>query len=183
VIRPHENLIGLFRFSRREKAGVTIVPSYLLNNRRGNDYPRIPLPQSPRLLGCPRAIRPCSSKIAVRPCCATGGWPQSQSADGLIARALNCWSSSGHDRFRDLVAPVLARLRPQRLSSADGLIQPSPIPSSQPDDVSSAACCDSPIRHRRYSRLLYRVNIMNQQEQYLGPWASCRLSVLSAVEG
>lgn len=49
-------------------------------------------------------------------------------------------------RFRDLIAPALARLRQQLLSSANGPIQSSPLPYSQPDDVSAASCCDSPMR-------------------------------------
>jgi len=59
MIRPYE-FHWVFRFWRSEKAGVTIMPSYLLNNRSGNDYTRILLPQSLSLFGCTRAIRPWS---------------------------------------------------------------------------------------------------------------------------
>ena len=57
VIRPYE-FHWVFRFWRSEKAGVTIMPSYLLNNRSGNHYTSILLPQSLSLFGCTRAIRP-----------------------------------------------------------------------------------------------------------------------------
>lgn len=65
---------------------------------------------------------------------------------GRLPALLRTDSHQPTTRFRDLIAPDLARLRQQLLSSANGLIQSSPLPYSQPDDVSAASCCDSPMR-------------------------------------
>ncbi|MBL0638645.1 tyrosine-type recombinase/integrase [Aeromonas veronii] len=124
------------------------MPSYLLKNRNGNYYTRIPFPQSLRLLGCPLEIRVSlltkdRSEATLRNLVAAHGIKIMM---GRLPALLRTDSHQPTTRFRDLIAPDLARLRQQLLSSANGLIQSSPLPYSQPDDVSAASCCDSPMR-------------------------------------
>jgi integrase len=124
------------------------MPSYLLKNRNGNYYTRIPFPQSLRLLGCPLEIRVSlltkdRSEATLRNLVAAHGIKVMMGRLPALLRA-DCHQPTA--RFRDLIAPDLARLRQQLLSSANGLIQSSPLPYSQPDDVSAASCCDSPMR-------------------------------------
>ena len=124
------------------------MPSYLLKNRNGNYYTRIPFPQSLRLLGCPLEIRVSlltkdRSEATLRNLVAAHGIKIMM---GRLPALLRTDSHQPTARFRDLIAPDLARLRQQLLSSANGLIQSSPLPYSQPDDVSAASCCDSPMR-------------------------------------
>lgn len=124
------------------------MPSYLLKNRNGNYYTRIPFPQSLRLLGCPLEIRVSlltkdRTEATLRNLVAAHGIKIMM---GRLPALLRTDSHQPTARFRDLIAPDLARLRQQLLSSANGLIQSSPLPYSQPDDVSAASCCDSPMR-------------------------------------
>ncbi|WP_156120199.1 site-specific integrase [Aeromonas finlandensis] len=124
------------------------MPSYLLKNRNGNYYTRIPFPQSLRLLGCPLEIRVSlltkdRSEATLRNLVAAHGIKIMM---GRLPALLKADSHQPTTRFRDLIAPDLARLRQQLLSSANGLIQSSPLTYSQPDDVSAASCCDSPMR-------------------------------------
>lgn len=124
------------------------MPSYLLKNRNGNYYTRIPFPQSLRLLGCPLEIRVSlltkdRSEATLRNLVAAHGIKIMM---GRLPALLKADSHKPTTRFRDLIAPDLARLRQQLLSSANGLIQSSPLTYSQPDDVSAASCCDSPMR-------------------------------------
>lgn len=124
------------------------MPSYLLKNRNGNYYTRIPFPQSLRLLGCPLEIRVSlltkdRSEATLRNLVAAHGIKIMM---GRLPALLRTDSHQPTTRFRDLIAPDLARLRQQLLSSANGLIQSSPLPYSQPDDVSATSCCDSPMR-------------------------------------
>lgn len=124
------------------------MPSYLLKNRNGNYYTRIPFPQSLRLLGCPLEIRVSlltkdRTEATLRNLVAAHGIKIMM---GRLPALLRIDSHQPTARFRDLIAPDLARLRQQLLSSANGLIQSSPLPYSQPDDVSAASCCDSPMR-------------------------------------
>ena len=124
------------------------MPSYLLKNRNGNYYTRIPFPQSLRLLGCPLEIRVSlltkdRSEATLRNLVAAHGIKIMM---GRLPALLKADSHQPTTRFRDLIAPDLARLRQQLLSSANGLIQSSPLPYSQPDDVLAASCCDSPMR-------------------------------------
>lgn len=124
------------------------MPSYLLKNRNGNYYTRIPFPQSLRLLGCPLEIRVSlltkdRTEATLRNLVAAHGIKIMM---GRLPALLRTDSHQPTARFRDLIAPDLARLRQQLLSSANELIQSSPLPYSQPDDVSAASCCDSPMR-------------------------------------
>ncbi|WP_335816042.1 DUF6538 domain-containing protein [Aeromonas allosaccharophila] len=114
------------------------MPSYLLKNRNGNYYTRIPFPQSLRLLGCPLEIRvslltKARSEATLRNLVAAHGIKVMMGRLPALLRA-DCHQPTA--RFRDLIAPDLARLRQQLLSSANGLIQSSPLPYSQPDDES-----------------------------------------------
>lgn len=124
------------------------MPSYLLKNRNGNYYTRIPFPQSLRLLGCPLEIRVSlltkdRSEATLRNLVAAHGIKIMM---GRLPALLRVDSHQPTARFRELIAPDLARLRQQLLSSSNRLTQPSPLPYSQPDDASAGSYCDSPVR-------------------------------------
>ncbi|WP_270831016.1 site-specific integrase [Aeromonas sp. QDB03] len=124
------------------------MSSYLLKNRNGNYYTRIPFPQSLRQLGCPLEIR-VSLLTKVRSEATLRNLVAAHGIKLLMSRLPSLLNTDSHQpitRFRDLIAPDLARLRQQLLSSGDELIQPSLIPDSQPYDASSAPCCDSPMK-------------------------------------
>lgn len=158
------------------------MPSYLLKNRNGNYYTRIPFPQSLRLLGCPLEIRVSlltkdRSEATLRNLVAAHGI---KTMMGRLPALLRTDSHQPTTRFRDLIAPDLARLRQQLLSSANGLIQSSPLPYSQPDDVSAASCCDSPVRTMQVQPPLEPMQHLDRLSQCPRLWASCRLSFWSA---
>ncbi len=128
------------------------MPSYLLKNRNGNYYTRIPFPQSLRLLGCPQEIRVSlltkdRTEATLRNLVAAHGIKRLMSKLATYpASILNPDNQPSKTRFRDLIAPDLARLRQQLLSSDDALTPPSQDPARRPDDVPPPALhCHGPM--------------------------------------
>ncbi|MBL0549790.1 site-specific integrase [Aeromonas caviae] len=129
------------------------MSSYLLKNRHGNYYTRVPFPHALCQLGYPQEIRLSlltkdRHEATLRNLVAAHGLKQ---LIGKLAASPTAIIKPNNDqpitRFRDLLEPDLARLRQRMLALGDALIPSSHDPDRQMDEPSALIQpnCASPI--------------------------------------
>ncbi|MEG0009378.1 MAG: hypothetical protein RR721_03855 [Aeromonas sp.] len=118
------------------------MSSYLLKNRHGNYYTRVPLPHALRQLGYPQEIRLSlltkdRSEATLRNLVAAHGLKQLiGKLSAHPAAIIKPNSEQTITRFCDLLEPDLVRLRQQMLASGDGFLLLSQDPDRHTDELS-----------------------------------------------